>query len=117
MPPRDIRQQPDSLGGTRPASIASFTAGLKYCLCVLRLRSVEAKRPVTRKLQAHTTFVRCVNASVGWALAAGRAILVGLVNPFTDRIEVETMHEATVSLLFMVIVMFPCLLSMAHPDL
>jgi hypothetical protein len=39
-----------------------------------------------------------------------------LVKPFTDRIEVETMHDATVSLLFLVIVMFPCLLAMAHPD-
>jgi hypothetical protein len=72
---------------------------------------------MTQKLQTHTTLVRRTEASVGWALAGGRAILRGLVNTFTDRIEVETMHQATVSLLFMVIVMFPCLLAMAHPDL
>jgi hypothetical protein len=60
--------------------------------------------------------VRFGEASVGFAWVPKGAILGVLVNPFTDRIEVETMHDATVSLLFLVIVMFPCLLAMAHPD-
>jgi hypothetical protein len=37
-------------------------------------------------------------------------------SPYLRKVEANTMHEAMVSLLFMVIVMFPCFVSMATPE-
>jgi hypothetical protein len=71
---------------------------------------------MTLKLQTRPTFVRRFGASVGWALAGIGAILGGLVKLITNRSEAETMHEPTTALLFLVILMFPCLMSMVHPD-
>jgi len=54
--------------------------------------------------------------SGGWAAGEGGEILGEQVNPVRKRVEATTMHDAMVAILFMVIVMFPCFLSVETPE-
>jgi hypothetical protein len=65
---------------------------------------------VTRKLQAYPTF--------GGMGLAGRRGDIGRAGGFLHRrkLRSETMHNTIVSLLFVVMVMFPCFLSAASSD-
>ena len=67
-------------------------------------------------MYAYDTKVREGDASVGWAARRGGAILEEHLKPSLKKVEMTTMHEAMVSLLLMVIVMFPCFLSAATPE-